>query len=150
MLIVAALLSTLPSVLRAAEPAPIILRDTLRTERQRAQFTQALHLAPTAFVFDKFSSDGDSYASVTRLRFNDSMRNVLKFDFVREDPFLHKQMRRLFLVTRPFGVTGDLRVDYRKAPEGLIVQYRIDHLYIWGRRASDRLVREILRVNTAH
>ena len=133
----------------AREPAPIILHDTLRTAKQKAQFAKALKLAPTTFVYDDYQSDGSSFAAVRKLRFNDTMRNVLKFDFVQADPFLHKQMRRLYFVTRPFGVTGDLRVDYRTVKEGVLVEYRIDNLYIWGRRASDRLVREILRVNTA-
>ena len=131
------------------DPAPIILRDTLRPAKQKSQFAKALKMAPDTFVYDDYQSDGSSFAAVRKLRFNDTMRNVLKFDFVQADPFLHKQMRRLYFVTRPFGVSGDLRVDYRTAKEGVLVEYRIDNLYIWGRRASDRLVREILRVNTA-
>ena len=137
----------------AEEPAsetPILLRDTLRTEKQRAQFRQALALAPKHFACDHYSADGRSYASTTRLRFNDTMRNVLKFDFVREDEVLYKQMRRLYLVTRPFGVTGDLSVRYRTLSGGAIaVEYRITKLSIWGRRASDRLIREILKANGA-
>ena len=137
----------------AEEPAsetPILLRDTLRTEKQRKQFRQALALAPKNFACEHYTSDSRSYASATRLRFNDTMRNVLKFDFVREDETLYKQMRRLYLVTRPFGVTGDLRVRYKTLSGGAIaVEYRITHLCIWGRRASDRLIREILKANGA-
>ena len=129
---------------------PIVLRDTLRTESQRAQFRQALTQAPKAFLYDNYSADGKSYASVTKLRFNDSMRNVLKFDFVQADPFLHKQMRRLYLVTRPFGVTGDLSVKYKTLRSGAVtVEYTITNLCIWGRPASDRLIREILKANGA-
>ena len=86
---------------------------------------------------------------VTHLRFNDSMRLVLQLDFIQQDARLHKQMRRLYLVTRPFGVTGDLTVRYREVPRGLAIEYRITDLRIWGRRASDRLIREILKANGA-
>ena len=134
---------------RASE-TPIVLRDTLRTEKQRKQFRQALALAPKHFACDQYSADGVSRASATRLRFNDTMRNVLKFDFVRQDETLNKQMRRLYLVTRPFGVTGDLSVRYKTLSGGAIaVEYRISKLCIWGRRASDRLIREILKANGA-
>ena len=134
----------------AVSETPIVLRDTLRTEKQRRQFRQALALAPKHFACDKYTSDGVSRASATRLRFNDTMRNVLKFDFVREDEFLYKQMRRLYLVTRPFGVTGDLSVRYKTlSGGGIAVEYTISNLCIWGRRASDRLIREILTANGA-
>ena len=137
----------------AEEPAsetPIVLRDTLRTERQRKEFRQALALAPKNFACDHYSADGVSRASATRLRFNDTMRNVLKFEFVRQDEILYKQMRRLYLVTRPFGVTGDLSVRYKTLSGGAVaVEYRISNLCIWGRRASDRLIREILKANGA-
>ena len=134
----------------ASAATPIVLRDTLRTETQRSQFRRALSLAPKAFLYDSYSADGKSYASVTKLRFNDSMRNVLKFDFVQGDPFLHKQMRRLYLVTRPFGVTGDLSVKYKTLRNGaLALEYQITNLCIWGRPASDRLIREILKANGA-
>lgn len=126
----------------------IRLRDTLRTEGQRAEFRRALELAPQHFVCEKYNSDGRTYATARRLRFNDTMRQVLKFDFVQQDAFLLKQMRRLYLVTRPFGVSGDLTVRYKTLSGGaLAVQYEISNLYIWGHRASDRLVREILKAN---
>ena len=133
----------------AAKTTPIVLRDTLKTVSQRSQFNKALKLAPSTFVYDDYSADGKTYASVTHLRFNDSMRNVLKYDFVQKDAFLHKQLRRLYLVTRPFGVTGDLTVRYRQVPKGLAVEYTITDLRIWGRPASDRLIREILKANGA-
>ena len=155
--LVAALLLLFPFAGRAAtvaeEPAsetPIVLRDTLRTERQRKEFRQALALAPKNFACDHYSADGVSRASATRLRFNDTMRNVLKFEFVRQDEILYKQMRRLYVVTRPFGVTGDLSVRYKTLSGGAVaVEYRISNLCIWGRRASDRLIREILKANGA-
>ena len=133
----------------AAKTTPIVLRDTLKTVSQRSQFNKALKLAPSTFVYDDYAADGKTYASVTHLRFNDSMRNVLKYDFVQKDAFLHKQLRRLYLVTRPFGVTGDLTVRYRQVPKGLAVEYTITDLRIWGRPASDRLIREILKANGA-
>ena len=134
----------------ASAATPIVLRDTLRTEAQRSQFRQALAKAPKAFIYDNYSADGKSYASVTHLRFNDSMRNVLKFDFVRKDFSLYKQMRRLYLVTRPFGVTGDLSVKYKTLRNGSVaLEYQITNLCIWGRPASDRLIREILKANGA-
>ena len=126
----------------------IRLRDTLRTEAQRSQFRQAVKMAPSTFVCDSFKSDGKSSASCTKLRFNDSMRRVLQVEFVRKDAFLHKQMRRLYLMTRPFNITGDLSVRYKTLPDGsLAVQYDISELYIWNHRASDRLIREVLKAN---
>ena len=133
----------------ALATTPIVLRDTLRTAAQRTQFSKALKMAPSTFVYDGYSADGKSYASVTHLRFNDSMRRVLQLDFIQQDARLHKQMRRLYLVTRPFGVTGDLTVRYREVPRGLAIEYRITDLRIWGHRASDRLIREILKANGA-
>jgi hypothetical protein len=51
-------------------------------------------------------------------------------------------------VTRPFGVTGNLTVRYKTLPGGaLAVEYEISELYIWGRRASNRLIRELLKAN---
>ena len=129
-------------------PEIIRLRDTLRTDGQRFQFRRALELAPQHFVCEKYQSDGRSYATVRRLRFNDTMRRVLKFDFVQQDAFLHRQMRKFYLVTRPFGVSGDLTVRYKTLSDGaLAVQYDISNLYIWGHRASDRLIRELLKAN---
>ena len=126
----------------------VILRDTLRTEAQRKQLRQALEMAPKTLICDEYRSDGKTYASVHKLRFNDSMRRVLRtVDFIREDEFLHKQLRRLYFVTRPFGVTGDLTVRYKPVSTGLAVEYEISELYIWGRRASNRLIREILKAN---
>ena len=146
-LALAALLLGAAGVARAT--TPIVLRDTLRTAAQRTQFSKALKMAPSTFVYDGYSADGKSYASVTHLRFNDSMRRVLQLDFIQQDARLHKQMRRLYLVTRPFCVTGDLTVRYREVPRGLAIEYRITDLRIWGRRASDRLIREILKANGA-
>lgn len=135
----------------SAKPAgeAIRLRDTLKNETERVQFRNALKLAPKTFVCDKFTADGRSYASCTKLRFNDSMRKVLALDFVQQDPYLHKQLRRLYRLVRPFTVTGDLKVTYRQVPAGIAVEYEITNLYIWGRRASDRLIREILRITGA-
>ena len=133
----------------ATEPQ-MRFRDTLRTAQQKAQFRRALELAPTTFICDRFTSDGRGHASVRKLRFNDTMRRVIHLDFVQQDPFLHKQMRRLYFVTRPFGVTGDLSVRYHSLPDGSIATlYEISELRIWGRRASDRLIAEILRANGA-
>ena len=127
----------------------IRLRDTLKTDAQRKQFRQALKMAPTTFVYDSYDADGKSYASCKKLRFNDSMRQLLQQDFIQKDATLHKQMRRLYRLTRPFGVSGDLKVRYRQVPAGLLVDYEITNLYLWNHRASDRLIREILKANGA-
>jgi hypothetical protein len=127
----------------------IRLRDTLRTEAQRKQFRQALEMAPKTFFCEEYRADGKSYATAHKLRFNESMRRVLRtVDFIREDEFLHKQLRRLYFVTRPFGVTGDITVRYKPVPTGLAVEYEISNLYIWGHRASNRLIRELLKANS--
>jgi hypothetical protein len=127
----------------------IRLRDTLKTDAQRKQFLQALKIAPTTFVYDSYDADGKSYASCIKLRFNDSMKKLLQQEFVQKDATLHKQMRRLYRLTRPFGVSGDLKVRYRQVPAGLLVEYEITNLYLWNHRASDRLIREILKANGA-
>ena len=49
---------------------------------------------------------------------------------------------------RMSNVSGDLAVRYRQLPGGAIaLQYEISNLYIWGHRASDRLIRELLKAN---
>ena len=142
-----------PSVAATTVDTPdqevIRLRDTLRSEAHRRQFQQALEMAPKTFFCDEYRADGRSFASVRKLRFNESMRRVLRtVDFIREDEFLHRQLRRLYFVTRPFGVTGNLTVRYKTLPGGaLAVEYEISELYIWGRRASNRLIRELLKAN---
>ena len=126
----------------------IRLRDTLKTDAQRKQFRQALEMAPTTFVYDSYDADGRSFARCNKLRFNDSMKRLLQQEFVQKDAALHKQMRRLYLMTRPFNITGDLSVRYKTLPDGsLAVQYDISELYIWNHRASDRLIREVLKAN---
>ncbi len=126
----------------------IRLRDTLKTDAQRKQFRQALEMAPTTFVYDSYDADGRSFARCNKLRFNDSMKRLLQQEFVQKDAALHKQMRRLHRLTRPFNVSGDLAVRYRQLPGGAIaLQYEISNLYIWGHRASDRLIRELLKAN---
>lgn len=125
----------------------IRFRDTLKTPAQRNQFRTALKMAPSTFVCESFKTDGRTYAGCTRLRFNDSMRRVLQLGFVQKDAFLQKQLRRLFLLSRPFNLSGDLMVHYREVPAGLAIEYEISELYIWGRRASDRLIREVLKAN---
>ena len=126
----------------------IRLRDTLKTKAQRNQFSKALKMAPSTFVYESYDTDGRTYAGCTKLRFNDSMRKVLQLEFVQKDAFLHKQLRRLYLMTRPFNVSGDLAVRYKTLPDGsMAVQYDISELYIWNHRASDRLIREILKAN---
>lgn len=126
----------------------IRLRDTLKTDAQRKQFLQALEMAPTTFVYDSYDADGRSFARCNKLRFNDSMKRLLQQEFVQKDAALHKQMRRLHRLTRPFNVSGDLAVRYRQLPGGAIaLQYEISNLYIWGHRASDRLIRELLKAN---
>ena len=148
-LIAALIFIAAPSAVAAQDQEVIRLRDTLRSEAHRRQFQQALEMAPKTFFYDEYHADGRSYASVRKLRFNESMRRVLRtVDFIREDEFLHRQLRRLYFVTRPFGVTGNLTVRYKTLPGGaLAVEYEISELYIWGRRASNRLIRELLKAN---
>ena len=125
----------------------IRLRDTLKTDVQRKQFRQALEMAPTTFVYDSYDADGRSFARCNKLCFNDSMKRLLQQEFVQKDAALHKQMRRLHRLTRPFNVSGDLAVRYRQLPGGLLVEYEITNLYLWNHRASDRLIRELLKAN---
>ena len=135
-----------------AESAPskdLFFFDTLRTEGQRKQMMKAIELAPTTFTYTRFDGDGKSYVSVVGLRFNESMREALKSDILAQDPDLARRMRRLYLVVRPLSVSGDLTVRYKNIPEGMAVEYQISQLYMWGRRAPDRLVRQMLKDNNA-
>lgn len=106
--------------------------DTLRTEKKRAQFRDALRLAPDVFVYDKLEARGDSTVTVRGLQFNASMKSTLNSEFVASDPRLAKKLRKISRLTRPLNAVCDLTVNYHNVPEGIAVLYLIRNISIMG------------------
>ena len=112
--------------------------DTLKSPNKQAQLTKALEMAPDSFVYSDYETDGETYAKVTGLRFNDSFRNVLKSDFAADDAGFRKRFKRLYNLLRPLNVTADLRVGYKKVPAGLAISYDLSNIRVWGRKANTK------------
>lgn len=121
--------------------------DTVRSENKRIQFLKAIELAPEAFSYSDLDTDGKSYTAISGLRFNESMKNALKSELLDDDPALKKRMKRLFNIVRPFNAIGDLKVTYKMVPAGIAVEYHINNLRIWGRKANMKEVKDIEKAN---
>ena len=127
----------------SASAAQLHFRDTLKREDERVNFRKALEIAPETFVYDEYLTDNASYATAKGLRFNDSMKRTLQCEIVADNPRLYKKMKRLFTFMRPLGASGDLNITYRTVKEGLIVDYYISNIRIWGRKAGNKAVKNI-------
>ena len=75
------------------------------------------------------------------------MKNALKSELLNDDPALKKRMKRLFNIVRPFNAIGDLKVTYKMVPAGIAVEYHINNLRIWGRKANMKEVKDIEKAN---
>ena len=126
-----------------ASAAQLHYKDTLKNESERVNFRKALEIAPQTFVYDEYITDGATYAIAKGLRFNDSMKRTLSCEIVAGNPSLQKKMKRLFMFMRPLGASGDLTVKYRTVTQGIIVDYYIANIRIWGIRASSKAVKDI-------
>lgn len=106
--------------------------DTLRTEKKRAQFADALRLAPDVFVYSSIQTKGDTSVTVKGLQFNASMKGTLNSEFVESDPRLAKKLRKISRLTKPLNAVVDLTVNYHNVPEGLAVAYYIRNISLMG------------------
>lgn len=106
--------------------------DTLSTAKKRAQFKDALRLAPDVFVYDSIKTQGDTSVTVKGLKFNASMKNTLNSEFVESDPRLAKKLRKISRLTKPLNAVCDLTVNYHYIEEGIAVAYIIRNISIMG------------------
>ena len=116
----------------AKNPKSLHYTDTIRSARKQNQFLKAIELAPSVFVYDEIVWDDPSTVTVKGMRFNPSMDNTLKCEFVIDDPGLGKRLKRLNSVTRPLNGIVDLTVSYHNVPAGIAVDYKIRNISIFG------------------
>lgn len=126
-----------------ASAVQIHYRDTLKNKDEQINFRKALEIAPETFVYDEYTADGSSYAIAKGFRFNESMKRTLNCEIVANTPKLQKKMKRLFMLVKPLGASGDLKVTYRTVKQGIIVDYYITNIRIWGIKASSKAVKDI-------
>ena len=131
-IIFATVLAFMPFEASARKTGDLHFADTLRTEKKRAQFTQAMKLAPEVFVYSSIETQGDTSVTVKGMQFNASMKSTLNSEFVASDPRLAKKLKKISRWTKPLNAVCDLTVNYHNVPEGIAVAYLIRNISIMG------------------
>jgi len=117
--------------------------DTLRSERKKNQLKALLEQGPKEFVYKDIKwngADKEGFKSVelTAVKFNDSMRAMLKNEVVLADAGLTKRLTKLYKLLRPLSVTMDLKLDYKYCTDYNVVRYHLNNIRVWGRKASTK------------
>lgn len=116
--------------------------DTLKNLSEQKMIRLAIKEAPTAFVYKTISwsdlSDGYKCVSMTGIKFNDSMKALIKSGAISEDPRMNKKIKRIWNIVRPLGVTLDLTLDWKEEPKYIIARYHINNIKVWGHKASTK------------
>ncbi len=128
----AALMFLIPDIVSARRTGDLHFTDTLRTEKKRAQFTEAMRIAPEVFVYSSIVTQGDTSVTVKGMQFNASMKGTLNSDFVASDPRLAKKLKKISRWTKPLNAVCDLTVNYHNVPEGIAVAYYIRNISVMG------------------
>lgn len=133
LLIVIALVGMLmPQDVFARRADDLHFTDTLDTPKQKAQFTEALELAPEVFVYKSLTKPDDGTVTIKGLKFNPSMKGVLASDFIANDPKLEKKLKKINRLTRALNPVFDLTVKYQNVPQGIAVAYFITNISVLG------------------
>lgn len=132
LLIIALLALFAPQRIYARKSDDLHFTDTLDTPKQKAQFLEALKLAPDVFVYDSYDVSGHTTVTVRGLRFNPSMKGVLASGFMDNDPKLAKKIKKINRLTRPLNASFDLRVEYHDVTQGIAVAYYITNVSVFG------------------
>lgn len=126
----------------AAAEDQLFYLDTLKNASEQKMIRIAIKEAPSAFVYKTIDwsdlSDGYKCVSMTGIRFNDSMKALIRSGVVSDDPRLNKKLKRIWTIVRPLGVTLDLTLDWKEEPKYIITRYHINNIRIWGRKASTK------------
>ena len=127
----------------SARAAQLHYLDTLKNESERVAFRAALKAGPECFVCREYKTDNATYATAKGMVLNESIKNLLASEDVFENDVFWKKVRRIHRLLRPLGITGDLNVVYRTVPQGIIVDYYISDIRIWGKTAGAKVVGKI-------
>ena len=118
--------------------------DTLKNANEQKMLRIAVKEAPTAFVYSTLTkgeiSDGYKTIDMTGIRFNDSMKSLIKSGALSEDPSMNKKLKRIWNIVRPLGVTMDMVLEYKECPNYIVTRYHINNIRVWGMKASSKQI----------